>query len=77
MGFPPELKEEKNMFKEILEGLDGKIDFKELLINLDFLPSSKLPESLKKSISDIVQVLKLSVAKLSIIFDQEKLTRFF
>ena len=76
MGFPPELKEEKNMFKEILEGLDGKIDFKELLINLDFLPSSKLPESLKKSISDIVQVLKLSVAKLSIIFDQEKLQDF-
>ena len=60
----------------ILEGLDGKIDFKELLINLDFLPSGKLPESLKKSISDIVQVLKLSVAKLSIIFDQEKLQDF-
>ena len=76
MGFPPELKEEKNRFKEILDGLDVNIDFKDLLISLEFLPSGKLPDSTKKSISDIVQVLKLSVAKLNLIFDQEKLQDF-
>ena len=44
MGFPPELKEEKNRFKEILDGLDVNIDFKDLLISLEFLPSGKLPD---------------------------------
>ena len=37
MGFPPELKEEKNRFKEILDGLNVNIDFKDLLISLEFL----------------------------------------
>ena len=75
-GFPVQLNKEKAKFKEILGGLDSKIKFKELLINLDYLPSTNLPDSIKKSISDIVQVLKLSVAKLKIIFDQESLQDF-
>ncbi len=76
MGFPPELREEKIRFKEILEDLKSQFEFKELLINLDYLPSSSLPSQIKNSISDIIQVLKLSVAKLNIIFDQEKLQDF-
>jgi len=76
IGFTPELSEEKAKLKEILEGLDPNLKFKELLINLDYLPSNNFSDSINKSILDIVQVLKLSVAKLKIIFDKECLQDF-
>jgi len=76
IGFPAELKKEKALFLKILEGLDSELEFKKMLINLDNLPSPNFQESTKKSISDIAQVLKLSVAKLKIIFDQEVIQDF-
>ncbi|MDC0197331.1 UvrD-helicase domain-containing protein [Candidatus Thioglobus sp.] len=76
IGFSTELNEEKVKFKEFLEGLDSQIKFKDLLVHLDYLPSANLNEVIKKSISDIVQVLKLSVAKLKIIFDEQSLQDF-
>ena len=76
IGFTPELKDEKAKFKEIIEGLEPNLKFKELLINLEHLPSNNFSDSIKQSISDIIQVLKLSVAKLKIIFEQECLQDF-
>tara|TARA_B110000003_G_scaffold240673_1_gene247455 strand:+ start:1242 stop:2375 length:1134 start_codon:yes stop_codon:yes gene_type:complete len=76
IGFSTELNEEKVKFKEFLEGLDSQIKFKDLLVHLDYLPSANLNEVIKKSISDIIQVLKLSVAKLKIIFDEQSLQDF-
>ena len=76
IGFPVEAKEEKALFKEILEELNSEIEFKKMLINLENLPSANFPESTKKSISDIAHVLKLSVAKLKVIFEQESVQDF-
>ncbi|MGK0420068.1 MAG: ATP-dependent exoDNAse (exonuclease V) beta subunit, partial [Candidatus Pseudothioglobus sp.] len=76
IGFPAELKEEKLVFKEILEGLDSEVEFKKILNNLSNLPSAYFPESTSKSINDIAQVLKLSVAELKMIFREKSLQDF-
>ena len=76
IGFPVELKEEKFVFKEILEGLDSEVEFKKILNNLSNLPSAYFPESTSKNINDIAQVLKLSVAELKMIFKEKSLQDF-
>ncbi|MDC3245916.1 UvrD-helicase domain-containing protein, partial [Candidatus Pseudothioglobus singularis] len=47
-----------------------------MLINLHNLPSAHFPEFTKKYITDIAQVLKLSVAELKVIFDEKGLQDF-
>ena len=76
IGFSVELKEEKFVFKEILEGLDSEVEFKKILNNLSNLPSAYFPESTSKNINDIAQVLKLSVAELKMIFKEKSLQDF-
>ena len=76
IGFPAELKEEKLIFKEILESFDSEVEFKKILNNLSNLPSAYFPESTSKSINDIAQVLKLSVAELKVIFKEKGLQDF-
>jgi len=76
IGFPAELKEEKLLFKEILEGLDSEVEFKKILSNLANLPSAYFPDSTNKNINNIAQVLKLSVAELKMIFKEKGLQDF-
>tara|TARA_B110001454_G_scaffold206248_1_gene216493 strand:+ start:428 stop:3604 length:3177 start_codon:yes stop_codon:yes gene_type:complete len=76
IGFSVELKEEKFVFKKILEGLDSEVEFKKILNNLSNLPSAYFPESTSKNINDIAQVLKLSVAELKMIFKEKSLQDF-
>ena len=76
IGFPPELKEEKQLFKLILNDLDLADAFKKILDDLGRLPSPYFTASSSKYINNIAQVLKLSVAQLRIIFKEQNLQDF-
>jgi ATP-dependent exoDNAse (exonuclease V) beta subunit len=76
IGFPAELKEEKAQLKKFIESLDSEFELKKMLSNLHNLPSVHFPEFTKKSITNIAQVLKLSVAELKVIFDEKGVQDF-
>ncbi len=76
IGFPAEMKDEKNQLRKFIDGLYSEFELKKLLINLHNLPSEHFPEFTKKYITDIAQVLKLSVAELKVIFDEKGLQDF-
>ncbi len=76
IGFPAEMKVEKDQLKKFIDTLDSEFELKKMLSNLSNLPSAHFPEFTKKSITDIVQVLKLSVAELKVIFDEKGLQDF-
>ena len=76
IGFPAEMKVEKDQLKKFIDTLDSEFELKKMLSNLSNLPSVHFPEFTKKSITDIVQVLKLSVAELKVIFDEKGLQDF-
>ena len=76
IGFPAEMKEEKDQLRRLIDGLDSEFELKKLLINLNNLPSVHFPEFTKKYITDIAQVLKLSVAELKVIFDEKGIQDF-
>ena len=71
IGFPPELKEEKEYLKIILEELGSASSFKKILNDLTNLPSAFIEKSTNVHINDIAKVLKLSVAELNIIFKEQ------
>jgi len=75
IGFP-ELKEQKSAFREILEALNSAESFRIMLSELYKLPSEHFPESTSRNINDIAQVLKLAVAQLKLIFQEEELQDF-
>ncbi|MDA7441771.1 UvrD-helicase domain-containing protein, partial [Candidatus Pseudothioglobus singularis] len=66
----------KNQLRKFIDGLYSEFELKKLLINLHNLPSEHFPEFTKKYITDIAQVLKLSVAELKVIFDEKGLQDF-
>ena len=76
IGFPPKLKEQKSAFREILEALNSAESFRTMLSELYKLPSEHFPESTSRNINDIAQVLKLAVAQLKLIFQEEELQDF-
>ena len=76
IGFPIELKEQKSAFREILEALNSAESFRIMLSELYKLPSEHFPESTSRNINDIAQVLKLAVAQLKLIFQEEELQDF-
>ena len=76
IGFPAEMKKEKDQLRRLIDGLDSEFELKKLLINLNILPSVHFPEFTKKYITDIAQVLKLSVAELKVIFDEKGIQDF-
>ena len=76
IGFPAEMKKEKDQLRRLIDGLDSEFELKKLLINLNNLPSVHFPEFTKKYITDIAQVLKLSVAELKVIFDEKGIQDF-
>jgi len=75
-GFPIELKEQKSAFREVLEALNSAESFRTMLSELYKLPSEHFPESTSRNINDIAQVLKLAVAQLKLIFQEEELQDF-
>ena len=76
IGFPAKLKEQKSAFREILEALNSAESFRIMLSELYKLPSEHFPESTSRNINDIAQVLKLAVAQLKLIFQEEELQDF-
>ena len=76
IGFPIELKEQKSAFREVLEALNSAESFRTMLSELYKLPSEHFPESTSRNINDIAQVLKLAVAQLKLIFQEEELQDF-
>ncbi|MDC1046240.1 UvrD-helicase domain-containing protein [Candidatus Pseudothioglobus singularis] len=48
IGFPAEMKDEKNQLRKFIDGLYSEFELKKLLINLHNLPSEHFPEFTKK-----------------------------
>ena len=71
LGFPPELKEQKKSLMVVLKELVSADIFKKQLLELDQLPNAHQHESTISNINDISQVLKLGVAQLSLIFEEQ------
>ena len=76
LGFPPELKEQKKSLMVILKELVSADIFKKQLLELDQLPNAYQHESVISNINDISQVLKLGVAQLSLIFEEQGVQDF-
>ena len=76
LGFPAELKEQKKSLMVILKELASADIFKKQLLELDQLPNAHQNESTISNINDISQVLKLGVAQLRLIFEEQSVQDF-
>ncbi len=69
-GFPAELKQQKQEIVEIFNALSSNKYFSDLLLNVVNLPDVNFSKDQALALSDIAQVLKLSVAQLQLVFEQ-------
>ena len=71
-GFSKDLKEQKKRFISLLEKLNSNDLLRELLYGVMLLPDVNLPKEQSTIMYDISQVLKLCVAQLKVIFNNEQ-----
>ncbi|CAC9605546.1 ATP-dependent DNA helicase pcrA (EC 3.6.1.-) [uncultured Gammaproteobacteria bacterium] len=75
-GFPAELKVQKKVILEMLEGLSDKADLKMLLNEVNTMPDVDFDILQIAALKDIAQVLKIAVAQLNVLFDEQQSTDF-
>lgn len=75
-GFPPEFKAQKQAVLEVLAGMANQSDLKSLLYKVHKLPDVSFDTTQIQALEDIAQVLKIAVAQLGILFDEQQVTDF-
>mgnify|MGYP001571933402 CR=1 FL=1 len=75
-GFPAELKVQKAIILEALLSLSGKEELRSLLGGVHKLPDINFDSIQIKALEDIAQVLKIAVAQLNVLFDEQQSTDF-
>ncbi|WP_428086933.1 UvrD-helicase domain-containing protein [Candidatus Thioglobus sp.] len=75
-GFPTEVKAQKDEFIKFLNYLKDKDEFKNLLFETLNLPDVEFGVDQIQALSNIAQVLKIAVAQLNILFDEQQSADF-
>ena len=75
-GFPPELKAQKQTVLDTLAELAGKPTLQALLRDVNKLPDVNFDDMQIQALDDIAQVLKIAVAQLNILFNEQQATDF-
>ncbi len=75
-GFPPELKTQKQTALEVLAELANQPALQALLHGVHKLPDVNFDTTQIQALDDIAQVLKIAVAQLGVLFDEQQVTDF-
>ena len=75
-GFPAELKAQKKVVLEVLKGLSGQTEFMLLLNEVNTMPDVDFDTAQMIALKNIAQVLKIAVAQLNVLFDEQQSTDF-
>jgi ATP-dependent exoDNAse (exonuclease V) beta subunit len=75
-GFPVEFKAQKNIVLATLAKLTHNIELKTQLAEVHKLPDISFNEAQIQTLADIAQVLKIAVAQLNILFDEQQAADF-
>ena len=75
-GFPAELKAQKKIVLDALSELSAQTELKTLLNEVSMMPDVDFDTEQIQALKDIAQVLKIAVAQLNILFDEQQLTDF-
>ncbi|MDG2395875.1 UvrD-helicase domain-containing protein [Candidatus Thioglobus sp.] len=75
-GFPAELKQQKKVVLDVLTELSSQTELKTLLGEISLLPDVDFDTSKIQALENIAQVLKVAVAQLTVLFDEQQSTDF-
>ncbi len=75
-GFPAELKAQKKIVLDVLMQISGNSELKTLLNEVNTLPDVDFNEAQIKALANIAQVLKIAVAQLNVLFDEQQSSDF-